>query len=438
LEWLNLADNDLGPKAAKAVVNAAETGKSITYLDLCRNDIGDKGARDFMEHLAMGESIRELRLGQNKIGPDGGEALGESLLTNTTLSTLHLAHNQLDLASILALFRATAATCTLNVLNLEHNAPWPPYEGNESLVQAVADCLGCPSDGKDGSGKVTCLKSLSLKHCNIRSSNVQKLFTSLSQNSTLEHLNMAWNGIRQVGALEIASMLAEPRCALSELDLRDNQLGAQMALSSALAHVFHKSHHGFAVVNTKLRILNLGNNEFTPNGMRQLAEYLPAFMGLEEFHIYHNPEIGVQGANAIARLLNMTSGMSRLNRLVISVCGIADTGVKAVAGALKGNERLTALDISGNGATDASMQALGEVITTNIMLKTLNISLNCIGHGGIQHLLDAATVRLHQLKDSANHLDIDVSSQADPIDSELRGINHEVMSMFTGLACEDG
>jgi len=328
-------------------------------------------------------------------------------------------------------------------------------------VHALVDCLGCPFvDARDSTAKVSCLKSLSLRHCNIRSASAEKFFAALAHNTVLERLNMSWNGIRQVGAPEIAKMLAEPRIALKELDLRDNQLGTQDALGQAFIQAFqvHEYSQAFItgivterMVNSSLRLLNLGNNELTANGMKLLVEAFPFFVALQELLLYHNPEIGVQGARAIARLLSMTDGegLRSLRRLVVSVCGLSDAGIRAIAGVLRGNDRLTELDISGNSATDSSMQSLAEVVAANRTLEMLNISLNCIDQSGLGYLLDGAIARrdpdkatqktlVAQVFEAAREpalMKIDVSAQAASslIQMDTAGISHDVLDMFIGL-----
>jgi len=254
-------------------------------------------------------------------------------------------------------------------------------------------------------------------------------------NTVLERLNMSWNGIRQVGAAEIVLMLAEPRSVLQELDLRDNQLGTQDSLCRAFAEVFSKTAILSGLTNKKLRVLNLGNNELSANSMKLLVESLSAFTALEDLYLYHNPEIGVQGAQAISRLLSMTEGvgLSSLLRLIVSVCGLKDAGIRAIAGALRGNERLIELDISGNNATDACMQPMTEVIIANRRLEILNLSMNCIGCGGLQQLLDSAATRHTAKQEEAILLKVDVSAQAQPVLMDLANINSDVLAMFVGL-----
>jgi len=446
LQWLNLADNDLGPKAAKEMVQAAAAGNNLTYLDLSRNHIGDYGAKKLSKPLAECSCLRELRLGQNNIGPEGGAALSESLFNNSALTELHLGHNNLTLPSALSLFRVTAATLTLRSLNLEYNAPWPAYEDSESLVLPLVNCLGCSGDARDSLAKVSCLTELSLRHCNIRSATAAKLFAALIHNTVLERLNMSWNGIRQVGAVEIAQMLAEPRTALQALDLRDNQLGTQDAIGQAFVGIFRHSPPAFSKLNWKLRVLNLGNNEVTANGTRLLVEALPAFGALQELFLYHNPDIGLRGGVALSRLLSMEEGIGlpSLQRLIVSVCGLGDTGTQAIAGALRGNDRLRELDVSGNGATDAAMHSIAEVITVNRTLEILNLSLNCIGRSGLQELLDGASHRWdhtdsHALKrEELARVKIDVSTQADllgaaPLEIDVGSIDSDVLTLFVGL-----
>jgi len=371
-------------------------------------------------------------LGQNQFGQDGSDALAECILTNTSLTSLNLCHNQLSVHSVLTLIRVTQATCTLKELDFEHNLPWPSYGGSEFVLQQLADCLGGHATDFSENVRTSCLTSLSLRHCNVRSECAAKLFEALARNSTLEKLNISWNGIRYLGTVELARMLAEPRCKVRELDLRDNQVGTQDALGHALQEVFWRmSATDFSTINVRLQTLHLGNNELTANSVKLLVESLPAFVGLEELMLYHNPEIGQQGGQAIARLLSTNNlvGLPKLRRLSVAICGLGDVGCRAVASTLRTNDRLTALDLSGNHITDNAATMLADALRSNRTLQTLGLGMNFLTSIGLRHFMDALSTN-----DSSHINEIDVSAQAEPDFESLVGVSDEVLSKFVGLS----
>jgi len=468
LRWLDIGDNGLGPKAAAKVMQAVEQGATVTVLDLSRNGIGCEGARAMAEPLSNCSCLCDLRLAQNGIDDEGAEALAECLLTNTSLTDFSLIHNNIGLAGAAGLLRATGSSHTLQKLSLDHNTQWPTYEGSETLVNTFVDMLG----RERAPSMQSCLISLSLRHCGIRSMSAVRLFSALALNGTLRTLSLAWNGIRQVGTAEIASLLASPGSALEELDLRDNPLGAQDTFPSALHHNFGhvarkrdrmagerpmtpREHGGegssgqrLRATNARLRVLHLGNTETTANGAAMLAEALPAFEGLEELYLYHNPEVGDGGAQVLAKLLSSEAAMRSLSRLSLAVCAIGDAGCRSLSSALLSNELLTELDLSCNTIGQAGSSALADVLLRNRTLESLNVAMNAIAPTGLRELVRAVA----QNSQSAIR-EVDVSAQGAPatksmLDETARatqqsegadpaepgwGNKPDVLSKFTGL-----
>jgi len=140
--------------------------------------------------------------------------------------------------------------------------------------------------------------------------------------------------------------------------------------------------------------------------------------------LYHNPEIGQQGGQAIARLLSTNNlvGLPKLRRLSVAICGLGDVGCRAVASTLRTNDRLTALDLSGNHITDNAATMLADALRSNRTLQTLGLGMNFLTSIGLRHFMDALSTN-----DSSHINEIDVSAQAEPDFESL-------LSKFVGLS----
>ncbi|CAE8691309.1 unnamed protein product, partial [Polarella glacialis] len=450
LQRLDLSDNDLGPRAAFKVLQAAE--QNLTTLDLSRNRLGCAGARAIADALGSCQKLLELRLCKNGLGQEGGEALAEGLLSNTVLQDLDLADNEVNLPTATAILRAVNASRFLRRLRLDSNEPWYA-SGNEALIGAFTDQIAS-----------SCLESLSLRHCGLRSAGAGQLFDALAQNTSLRCLNVSWNGIRQEAAAKIAAALAAPNSALEELDLRDNHLGSQEALAASLWQVFvpmvkagrdHRlvrrrtgsSHsagasdeppepalpaiEGYRSTNSRLRIMHLANNGITTGGASRLAQLVPAFTGLEELVMYHNPLIGDSGAEALSKLLQPAPPARGLRRLSLAACGVGDVGCSALMGSLAKNQVLTSLDLSCNALTDACAPGIAEVLGfRDSALQVLNVAMNQLSTWGLCQLVDAAARRRE-----GDIPEIDVSCQDSPrADDEVElAASNEALSKFKGL-----
>eukprot|EP00927_Polykrikos_kofoidii_P076949 TRINITY_DN73954_c0_g1_i2.p1 TRINITY_DN73954_c0_g1~~TRINITY_DN73954_c0_g1_i2.p1 ORF type:complete len:2546 (+),score=415.16 TRINITY_DN73954_c0_g1_i2:63-7700(+) len=411
LRHLDLANNNIGAKGAHTIMLAVERGSSVTMLDLSRNSIGDDGAKRIAEPLSVATNIKGLRIMMNGIGADGGEALAESLLTCSSLTSLHLGQNRMSAEAFGHLIRATAATASLLDLDVEHNLPWPVYEENASMFQHVIDPFGAE---RAGHAYFSCLDSLSLRHCGVRSSCAAKIFSALSNNPRLRKLNLSWNGLRQACCFDLAAMLASSTSVLEDLDLRDNHLGIHEALPFALANFFAPRHVDgsksigqghvakggghphihHSAVNKHLTRLNLASNELTEMGANSLAEALHAFEALEELHLYHNPEVGEIGTQTLMHLLvpgkTAISGrpsLCKLRILSLAACGVGDVAARSIGCVLGLNLRLQKLDLSCNGISQT--QSLAEALSCNRVLEELNLAMNSIGPAAKRLLVNA-------------------------------------------------
>jgi len=335
---------------------------------------------------ASGTTLAELNLARNGLGAEGAEALCECLLRNTSLTHLDLTRNEIPFSAAGDLMLTTVSSPTLKRLVLDENCPWPSYEGSETLVRSFVDTLGsAPGSGRSGPSAHSTLESLSLRRSGIRSTAATELFSVLQHSTRLKRLNLAWNGIRHTGMEELAAVLMRPNHPLEELDLRDNFLGKQEAFPRALAEADMAAQ---AIVNNhRLRLLHLGNNGLTATGVSMLADVLSRFEALQELFVYHNADIGDNGMEGLARLLNgRTAGVCRLKTLGIAACGVGDRGGRAIAAALAKNEWLETLDMSCNALTREATPSFAEALSVNKSLQHLNLSMNFMCWNGLRGL----------------------------------------------------
>jgi len=270
LRSVDLSNNMLKSEAAAAVVQAAEQCSNLTSLDLSRNLLGCEGATALAVPLMDCGSLTELNLACNGIGDTGAKELADSLLSNIALTELNLVQNKISLEAAGELVRATSATCALLVLRLDQNLPWPAYEGSEALVEQFAGHLGGWAQDH-GIYAVSNLRTLSLRHCRVRSTAATMLWAALERNTNLRVLNMAWNGIGAASAVELAHYLAT-HTKLEEIDLRDNNLGLQDTLAISLQGAFGmtRSHTKFSRVVKNL--MGQDRRAFRVNVMEALAD----------------------------------------------------------------------------------------------------------------------------------------------------------------------
>ncbi|CAJ1344847.1 unnamed protein product, partial [Effrenium voratum] len=413
LRELDLSDNFLGPKAVAKVIHCVRDNLEI--LDLSRNRLGDEGAKaiaDAFKGPAAGQSLAVLRLRANGIGNEGGEALAEALMSVTSMLEFDFAENQVDVQTAAVILRATCAARTLKRLCLDSNLPWPTSENCEVQVAGFTDQLS-------GHQAVPSLEMLSLRRCKIHSTGAMKLFESLASNQTLRHLNAACNGLRQGAAHKIATALA-CNTTLEELDLRDNRLGVQDALAIALHQVFANANAAPELSKSptqtqnveasdnrraqgSLRVLNLGNNEISGEAVPRIAAALCHFRGLQELYIYHNPQLGDVGTQALAHLVSTGS----LRRLSVAACGVGDAGCQALMAAIEEKNALKTLDMSCNSIGDDSAPGVASVLAQrDCAIEKLVLSMNSLSSFGISQLMDGVARNIE-----GQLLELDVGSQ---------------------------
>ncbi len=202
-------------------------------------------------------------------------------------------------------------------------------------------------------------------------SGAQALAHALRRNRTVTELNILCDAIGGEGAVEIANLLAEDRCALKELSLDSTDLTevAVCALARALK------------VNNRLETLALGNTNMRAAGAQAIGSALAQNSSL---HL-GDSEIDEEGAKGLAQGMLVNRSVTDLE---LARNRIGDGGATVMASVIKGNETLTELGLSNNEMGEMGMKALGNALRSNSTLQNLSLSDNPIG-AAAQHMAEA-------------------------------------------------
>jgi len=325
-------------------IEALKNNLSINHLDLINNKIDNKGAMAIAEVLKKNIAITELYLSCNPIGDEGAVALAQALETNFSLIKLKL--------------------------SFEEN---PQIHFN-------------PASSHQNNHPITNQGALAFAH-------------ALEKNSTLMSLSLKNQKIQANGAIALAKAL-EMNTSLSSLELSDNQIGQIGA--EAFSYLL-KSH-------SHLTSLNLANNKINEAGAIALAyalkeNHIPNYLNLADNFIYSG------GALAFASVLETNTCLSVLNlsknRLKLrknqNERNEDETGIKALAQALKKNQTLTEFILDSNQITNHLLIEFIQAIEENKNSQLRNLEL--IGNPMIFD--DAINNRIENLKRERPNLTIE-------------------------------
>ena len=139
-------------------------------------------------------------------------------------------------------------------------------------------------------------------------------------------------------------------------------------------------------------MLDLESNDFTPNGICELADALGANDALERLKLGHN-NVGPVGARCIGDALKVDEpnqgNRKGLTHLYLPESGIGTEGAKSLAQALHSNSRLKHLDLSYNNFDFEGVKELAEALHNNTGLETLELNEVGLTENGVRLLAEA-------------------------------------------------
>lgn len=315
-----------------------------------------------MESIAVKTQLVELNIDSHSIGDEGANALVQN---NTTLKKLSVIHNELTDLGIEALSYHPA----IQTLNIIMNAVG--HEGAMALTKnKTLKSLTIAAKKFDDYVALAFANTTTLKELSIRGLAINDaLIQAFSQNQSLESLSL-WHVPLTV---DQAKMLAQ-NTRLKTLGLSgsiiffDNEpdpdhfpgIGDEGAI--ALAQ------------NTTLQHLILIAEDLTPLSMAAFAQNTT----LKSLNLDFNRELGDEG------LLQLSSGNSQLEKLVMGICNIGDEGVNNISHM----KQLNNLSLLGNHIGDKGAHTLSQ----NTTLRKLILMGNEIGDAGAVSLSQNTTL----------------------------------------------
>ncbi|XP_008659072.1 NLR family CARD domain-containing protein 3 isoform X1 [Zea mays] len=304
--------------------------RTLKTVNMAGRQFGDEGLFFLAESLAYDKSAEEVDFSGNGITAVGIEAFDGVLQINTTLKTLNLSGNDIG---------DEGAKCLSDIL-----------VENVGIQKLLLNSINIGDEGAKALSnmlkKNKSIRILQFSNNAIEYSGFASIAEALLENNTIRSLYLNGNYGGPLGACSLAQGILGNK-SLREIHLHGNGIGNEgiRELMSALS-----AHKG------KITVVDIGNNNISPEGLHPVAEFLKRTKSLQWFSLYMND--------------------------------ISDEGAEKVAEALKDNKTISTIDLGGNNIHSKAVSAVAETLKDNAVLTTLDLSYNPIGSDGVKALCD--------------------------------------------------
>ena len=246
LKRMSAVKCDISEEGGKAIGDALMVDRSIQLLDLHDNP-ASAGVVHITESLRHNDSLLEIILSNCNISEKGYKAIGDALTVNRSLQLLDLHENPISAGGVHiaeslernhSLLKINLHSCGIQEKAVE--ALGISLKENNILLTLMLS-ENYFSDGAhitDGLTHNTCLEKLDISHCGLRDRGMKSLGSALEVNSSLEELNVTWNGaVTGIGLLALGESLKRNR-GLKTLRIKFNDYISDSDSMEAVYTVF--------------------------------------------------------------------------------------------------------------------------------------------------------------------------------------------------------
>ncbi|XP_029977739.1 NACHT, LRR and PYD domains-containing protein 12-like isoform X7 [Sphaeramia orbicularis] len=366
LRELDLSHNYPGDSAVKLLEDPC---LKLDTLRLVRCGLSERSCEPLFSVLSsQSSSLRHLDLSHNDLGDSGEKVLSAGLESpNCHLETLRLSGCQITEEGCSSLVSALRSNPShLRELDLSHNYP------GDSAVKLLEDpCLK--------------LDTLRLVRCGLSERSCEPLSSVLSsQSSSLRHLDMSHNDLKDSGVKVLSTGLESPNCHLETLRLSGCQITEEGCSSLVSALRSNPSH---------LRELDLSHNYPGDSAVKLLED---PCLKLDTLRLVR---CGLSERSCEPLSSVLSSQSSSLRHLDMSHNDLKDSGVKVLSTGLESpNCHLETLRLSGCQITEEGCSSLASALRSNPShLRALDLSQNHPGDSAVK-LLEDPCLKLDTLR----------------------------------------
>ncbi|XP_078032439.1 uncharacterized protein LOC144467503 [Epinephelus lanceolatus] len=369
----------------KKKINQDLSAERSINLFHCLNELND---RSLVEEIQ--QSLSSGRLSTDKLSPAQWSALVFILLSSEEdLDVFDLKKYSASEEALLRLLPVVKASnkALLSVCNLSERS----CEALSSVLSSQSSSLRhldlsnnhLKDSGvkllSDGLKSSHCtLETLRLSGCNLSERSCEALSSVLSsQSSSLRHLDLSNNHLKDSAVKLLSDGLKSSHCTLETLRLSVCDLSERSceALSSVLSSQ-----------SSSLRHLDLSNNHLKDSGVKLLSDGLKSSHCTLETLRLSGCNLSERSCEALSSVLSSQS--SSLRHLDLSNNHLKDSAVKLLSDGLKSSHcTLETLSVSGCLITEEGCASLASALSSNPShLRELDLSYNHPGDSGVKLL----------------------------------------------------
>ncbi|XP_073721443.1 uncharacterized protein [Misgurnus anguillicaudatus] len=406
IQKLSLSDCSIGEEGYIALSGAVRSNPShLIELDLSGNDPGESGVKHIYELIQdQNCALKTVRFVKSEAAVGACVYLNEVLDVHPLLvKELNLSDNKLGdlegkkLSALLMDSHSKVKKIILNNCTL-----------TKKQCSAVAALLSCVKEIEmnnsrlmDSGVKQICnelynpqcqLQILRLSECSITEKGYKDLCSAVRLNpSHLIELDLSGNDPGESGVKLIYDLIQDQNCALKEV---------RFLKSSSAAEGFKYLSETLGINLLLQRDLNLNDHKLQDSRLIQICDLLKDKHCRLNKLILSGCGLTEESCSALASVLRSNS--FSLKELDMSNNNLQDSGVKKLHNGLENtNCQLHKLRLSGCGLTEESCSALASVLRSKSGLKDLDMSNNNLQDSGVKKLhngLENTNCQLHKLR----------------------------------------